>query len=191
MFTLQSIRHFLSDRRASLSVEAVLIFPLLLWGYFGMFVLFEGYRTLSANTRASYTIADYLSREAGFVTPAYIEGLNDVLDVLTQSPHRTVLRVSVVSFDDATQSYTLEWSYSTAGVNKITPATLDQLLVHIPIMSNPGVAVVVETYLAFEPFMNIALDSFYFESVTVTRPRFASQLCWDDGSNGSPPTQCV
>lgn len=172
------IRQFAGDRRAGLSVEAVLIFPILIWGYFGMFILFDGYRALGTNARAAYTISDMLSRETNTVNAAYIEGLNDVLDILTQSPHRTVLRVSVVSFDANTQQYDLEWSYSTAGVTAIKDATLSELIPHIPVMNDPGVAIVVETYMAFVPFMNISLDAFYFEALVVTRPRFAPQLRW-------------
>ena len=178
MFTLRSLKRFFGDQRASLSVEAVMIFPLLIWGYFGMFILFDGYRALGANIRASYTISDLLSRETNYITPTYMEGMNDVLDILTQSPLRTVLRVTVVRFNSVTNQHELEWSYSTAGRPAITDATLPLILPNVPTMANPGVAIVVETYMAFVPFMNISLDSFYFESVVVTRPRFAPQLVW-------------
>ncbi len=57
------IRQFVECDDASITVEAVMILPLLLWGYFGMFVLFDGYRAASSNIRANYTIADMLSRE--------------------------------------------------------------------------------------------------------------------------------
>lgn len=173
-------RQFATDGRAGLSVEAVFIFPVLLWGYFGMFILFDGYRALGTNTRAAYTISDMLSRETNAITSTYIEGLNDVLDVLTQSPHRTVLRVSVVSYDANTDELELDWSYSTAGVDAIVDSTLHELVPHIPNMNDPGVAIVVETYMAFVPFMNISLDAFYFEALVVTRPRFAPQLVWSN-----------
>jgi len=175
---LQRFRHFAADQRASLSVEAVMIFPILLWGYFGMFILFDGYRSLGTNARAAYTISDMLSRETKTINAAYIEGLNDVLDILTQSPHRTVLRVSVVSYDGNAKAFELEWSYATAGVDAIVDGTLSELIPHIPNMNDPGVAIIVETYMAFVPFMNISLDSFYFEALVVTRPRFAPQLKW-------------
>lgn len=180
MYALRHIKRFLGDQHATLSVEAVMIFPLLLWAYFGMFIMFDGYRTLATNSRATYTIADILSRETDFVTPTYLAGLNDMQDILTQSAKRTVLRVSVIRYDDDTDSYELEWSHSTAGVAAIEDATLGELMPHVPIMANPGVAIVVETYLAFEPFMDISLKSFYFESIVVTRPRFANQLVWSD-----------
>ncbi len=189
MSLAKRIRHFLQDSRATLSVEAVLIFPLLLWAYFGMFVLFEGYRTLGANTRASYTIADLLSREPDWVTPSYVEGLNDVLDILTQSPHRTVLRITVIKYNNDTDEYELQWSHATDGMDKIVTGTLTEIMPFVPIMASPGVAIVVETWMAFEPFMNITLDSFYFESIVVTRPRFGPQLCFT--ALTPPAPECV
>ena len=180
MFAFQSLKRFFRDQRATLSVEAAMIFPLLIWGYFGMFILFDGYRTLGTNVRASYTISDLLSRETDYITPSYMAGMNRVLDILTQSPHRTVLRVSVIRYNANTQELELEWSHSTPGRPAITDATLSSILPYVPIMDNPGVAIVVETYSAFVPFMNITLKPFYFESIVVTRPRFAPQLVWSD-----------
>jgi len=180
---LRSFQRFLRGQHAGLSVEAVLIFPILIWGYFGMFVLFDGYRSMAANVRASYTISDLLSRETDYITPNYMNGMNDVLDILTQSPNPTVLRVSVIKYNADTNKHDLEWSYSTAGSGSaaaITDATLAELMPHVPNMANPGVAIVVETYVAFIPFINITLQPFYFESIVVTRPRFASQLKWAD-----------
>lgn len=181
MGLINRIRYFGRDQHASLSVEAVLILPLLLWAYFGMFILFEGYRSLASNTRASYTVADLLSRETDYVTPTYLAGMNDILDLITQSPHPTALRVSVVSYDNDAQRYNLEWSHGTRGVTDVTDASLDsELMPYIPIMASPGVAIVVETFLSFEPFMSISLDAFNFHSVTITRPRFAAQVVWSD-----------
>ena len=176
------IARFRRDPDASMSLETVLVFPLLIWGVFGMFILFEGYRALSSNVRAAHTIGDMLSRETNTVTPGYIEGLNDILDVLTTSNHRTVLRVTVVRYDEQTDDHILEWSYATDanGIDAVTDGTLDTIIVpHLPPMPDEGVLAVVETWVAFEPFMNITLKPFYFEQRTITRPRFAGRIDWD------------
>ena len=198
-------RRYLRDDSASISVEAVMVLPLLLWGYFGMFILFDAYRSLASNIRVAYTISDMLSRETNAVTPAYIEGLNDIQDVLTQSPHRTVLRVTTVRFSDDNNNgvadageHTLEWSYSTAGKAKIETGDLySKIVPYLPPMPDAGVLVVVETWMAYVPFMNITLEQhyqmenksdrivfgpFYFESLVATRPRFAGQLVFDPGA---------
>ncbi|KMW57997.1 ABC-type dipeptide transport system, periplasmic component [Candidatus Rhodobacter oscarellae] len=192
---MNQILRFARDERASLTVEAILVLPLLLWGYFGMFVLFDGYRALSNNIRASYTISDLLSRELEPVNEDYINGLNDIQDVLTQSPHRTVLRVTVVAYEQSLGGHQLVWSNATEGKEDITEATLqDKIVGFLPVMSNGETLIVVETWMAFVPFLDITLKTlydnssspgdtvfgpFYFESIAVTRPRFAGQLCFE------------
>lgn len=195
---LRPFKDFLvNDTRAGFTVELVMVLPLLLWGYFGMFVLFEGYRSLSSNIRASYTISDLLSRETDGITSAYINGLNDIQDILTQSPHRTVLRVSVFSYDQGSGTHTLEWSEATEGKSAIVAGSDEETtaLGHLPVMNDSQHMIVVETWVAFVPFFNLTLSTlfdndpedervafgpFYFESLVTTRPRFADQLCWQN-----------
>ena len=180
MRAFSKLRRFFRDDRASVSLEAVLVFPLLIWAYFGMFILFDGYRAMSSNIRASYTISELLSRGTDqFIDEAYLEGLNDMLDVLTQSPHRTVLRVTVVQWDQANNEHILQWSESTPGKNGLTEADMDSKIApYLPPMPNGSELIMVETWMAFVPFMNISLEPFYFEALTVIRPR-GPQLKWD------------
>jgi len=189
---LRPFRRYLGDERASITVEMVMVFPILLWGYFGMFILFDAYRALSSNIRASYTISDMLSREVNEVNAAYIEGLNDIQDVLTQSPERTVLRVTFVSYDAASETHTLEGSYSTEGKDPIAAGNFQTAIVdNLPPMPDTGWLIVVETWVAYIPFMNITLEQlyqmgeksdryvfgpFFFESLVSVRPRFAGQM---------------
>ena len=195
-----AVRSFLRGERASVSVEAVMIFPLLIWAYLGMFILYDGYRALSSNIRASYTVSDMLTRELNNVTPEYIAGLNEMVDILTQSPHRTVLRVTVASFYEG--EHTLEWSHSTPGKSKVTEANFQEAIVDfLPPMPSGSEMIVVETWMAFVPMINITMEQlicvykddcdldrvvfgpFYFESLVATRPRFAGQLKFDDGTS--------
>jgi len=199
---LRPFARFVKDDRASVTMEAVMVLPLLLWGYFGMFILYDGYRALSSNIRASYTISDMLSRETNPIDQAYLNGLNDIQDVLTQSNYRTVLRVTVARYTDTDGDgevdpgeHTLEWSNSTTGKDPITAANFQTAIIdYLPAMQDTGVLVVVETWMAYVPFMNITLEQlytpgpasdrvvfgpFYFEGLVTTRPRFANQLCWE------------
>lgn len=192
---LNRLHRFLRDESATVTVEVVMVLPILLWGYFGMFILFDGYRSLSANVQASYTLSDLISREKGFVNQAYVEGMNDIQDVLTQSPHRTVLRVTMVSYNAQTQQHTLDCSLSSPGQTAVTQGSLaSQILPYLPTMGDGEQLVVVETWLAFVPFLNITLRTLwdknaygdreyksvfppmYFEAFAVTRPRAAPQI---------------
>lgn len=204
----RNLHRFARDERASLTVEMVMVLPLLLWGYFGMFVLFDGYRAIASNIRAGYTIADMISRQ-DVVDAAFIEGLNGVQDVLTQSPYRTVLRVSAVSYyedqndDPGEGEFQLDWSYSTAGKNKVNNGNFDELLEpYMPAMGPASVNIVVETWMAFVPLFEITNEKLfceyndscgewdyvfpplYFESLVVTRLRYYPQICFDNGQQG-------
>lgn len=205
-YLLRPFRRYLRDERASVTVEVVMVLPILLWGYFGMFILFDGYRALSANIRTGYTISDMISRQPS-INQAALEGLNDIQDILTQSQHRTVLRITAVRYRDLDNDgvadpgeHSLEWSHSTAGKAPITEANLQTAIVPVlPSMGDTAILVVVETFMAFVPFMNITQEQlfcnyiedcdpgrvvfgpFYFENIVVTRPRFANQLIWENG----------
>jgi len=203
-YLLRPFRRYLREEQASVTVEVVMVLPILLWGYFGMFILFDGYRALSANIRSGYTISDMISRQE-VLNQAALDGLNDIQDILTQSPHRTVLRVTVARYQDVNKDgviddgeHSLVWSKSTPGKEPINDSNFQQSIVpHLPTMPDTGELVVVETFMAFVPFMNITQEQlfcnyiedcnpgrvvfgpFYFETVVVTRPRIAPQLCWE------------
>jgi len=188
-------RRYLGDEHASVTVEAVMIFPVLIWGYFGMFMLFDAYRAISANIRVSYTISDLLSREEHGVDAAYIDGLNNIQEVLTQTPERTVLRVTSVQYDLANDDYILDWSYSTTGQDAIVEADMaTKIAPYMPPMQDGAHMIVVETWMVYMPFMNVTIDElfeteaqndgigfgpFYFESIVTTKPRTFPKLIFE------------
>lgn len=162
------------------SIEAVLILPLLLWAYLGLFVLVDAFQAKSVNIKAAATIGDLLSRETNPINANYINGLNGVLDFLVNSNHPTEMRVSVVRYDALADRHILVWSHGTGNKLALTEATLTQIEPHIPAIHDAGTVIVVETWMAYEPFLDIAVKPMFFENVVVTSPRFAPQLKWID-----------
>ncbi len=183
---LRLVNRFRRSERGSYSVETVLIFPLLIFAFAGLSTFFEAFRTLNVNMRASYTIADMLSREDDEIDLDYPDGLNSMLALLTRSPKPTVLRITQVAYDGNNDDMEISWSVVSGGsgnyIVPLTDATLHTIEDQIPIMAHGDVNLVVETYSAFEPFLAFhGLDAFYFENLVVTRPRFAPHLCFEDG----------
>lgn len=186
---LFSLRRFRRDERGTLSVETAMFFPLLIFTFVGIYTFFDGFRTQNINVRASYTIADMLSRETNMIDDDYIEGLNKVLGLLTKSDYETILRITVVTMDahDKTtpddDEYQLVWSEVEGGtgqyVKALTPATLSTIEDRIPIMDHGDINIVVETWSGFVPIFDFGIDPYYFEHLVVTRPRFGPQLCWE------------
>ena len=65
---LRSLKNFRHDTRGVVSVEMVLILPLLFWSFAAVATFFDAYRTRSLAEKAAFTISDMLSRETNAVT---------------------------------------------------------------------------------------------------------------------------
>jgi hypothetical protein len=178
------LRRFSRSERGSFSVETVMIFPLLIFAYVGIFTFFDAFRALNLNIRSSYTIGDMLSRETNPVGPDYIEGLNKIQALLSGSEYETILRVTVIRYDGDDDEIELVWSAVDGGtgkhIKKLKKNTLDEIEAQVPKMSHGDVNIVVETWSGFTPAFGI--ESYYFEHLVVTRPRFAPQLVWSNSA---------
>lgn len=192
-FMAASLKVRLSEMRrseeGSFSVEGVLMFPLLLWAYMGMYVFFEGLRENNINLKAAYTIGDLLSRETEEVNMTYLNGMTDVFAWLTRSQNPVALRISVVRYDDATKSHILVWSEATGDQQSLDQTGIDQQVTrHIPIMADADTAIIVETWAYFEPIMEIGLNDTEVYNIVVTAPRFSEQLLWEGMGDGTGTT---
>jgi len=175
------LRRFCRDQRASISLEAVLLFPLLVWAYVATFVFFDAFRAQNTTLKAAYTLSDMLSRETDPVTQDYLDGLNTVFDYLTFTPNPTWIRVTVITWDEADDRFEVLWSETTKSNPKWTTATLQTIADQIPAMSNGDRSILVETTMRYRPAFRISFGEIDFENFVVTSPRFAPQLLWSNG----------
>lgn len=173
------LRQFGRDLRGGLSVETVLIFPLLTWTYAAMFVFFDAFRAQNTNLKAAYTISDMISRETDGVSANYVEGLGTVFDYLTSSPSPTWIRVTVLYCNDRCydpdRELRRDWSYATGEHSALTTANIqNDFDDKIPIIPPSERLILVETFMEYYPLFNIGLNQVIpFENYIVTRPRFA------------------
>ncbi|WP_114286985.1 TadE/TadG family type IV pilus assembly protein [Candidatus Halocynthiibacter alkanivorans] len=176
------LRGFADDATGTLSVEAVLMFPLLAWAYVAMFTYFDVFKVRNISQKSAYAVSDALSRETDAVDEAYINGLQSLYAYLTPSADTTRLRVSEVKYavdaDTGEGDYSVTWSYATGTSYNMTTTELQGFLNRLPVMANGERAILVETLSSWVPVFNIGLDSFIFSDFVVTSPRFASQLAW-------------
>ena len=126
---LWTIRRFWHDTRAVLSVEAVLIFPLLIWGYAGFFTLYDSYRSKVLNIQAAYTVSDLLSRERNVIDDDYIAGLHNVYRQVTHARQTSFLRITVLQYDATNDDHILLWSRATPGFDDLTDATRHTIMI--------------------------------------------------------------
>ncbi len=160
------------SERGSLTVEAVLMLPFLLWWYMASFQYFEAFAQRSINIKAAYTITDRITRERGYVKDAYIAGMGSTFDYLTSSRDPTWIRVTSVKWDAGESKFTVHWSYATRSNVPRTTETLQLVRGKIPTMSPSDSVILVETFSSFEPVFRVGLESLTFDQFVVMPPRF-------------------
>lgn len=186
MTFLKRFRNFAIEERGAVALEAILITPILATVFVGSFVFFDGFRTYNSAVKANYAVSDVLSRAETTMYGSDIEGLSNVFQHITRSPEITQLRATQVRRD--TQGLVVDWSYGTQGRLSLTNATLGAVTEYIPIMALGSHVLVVETFLPYNPAFDIGMGDMEFDFVSVTRPRFADRVDFDDGTN---PNFCV
>ena len=110
---MRPITQFRADIRGSVSVEMVLVLPLLIFAYVASLVFFDAFRARRDAQVAALTVADLLSRNTAAVTTAYMDGLNEVYDFLISGDQETRLRMSSIMWDQIADEPQVMWSYGT------------------------------------------------------------------------------
>ena len=188
---LRVVRRFTRSEDGSISVEAMLVFPILLWCYLGTFVFFDAFRSQSTNLKAAYTIGDTLSRETGYVTPIYMDSLFALQKFLVDEDNGIAqLRVSVYRYRASDNTYRVNWSQTRGGAVALTDTLLAQLRTNLPRMPNNEIAILVETWVGYHPTYSVGLQDFTFNDLVVTRPRFAAQLCRNTNTGDATTRTC-
>jgi len=165
------------DEEGAISVEFVLILPLLLSWYVGSFAFFDAFRDYNVATKAGYTIGDILSRQTS-IDNDYIDGLEGLLEQLTWADDNIYIRVSSLTFT-TDGGYEVDWSRVTADSQVLTTEMVylfnwDES--HLPVMASGESVVLVETFVPYVPAFGVGAAARTWHHVVVTRPRFTSQL---------------
>lgn len=178
---MQRFKTFRKSEDGTMSVDAVIVLPFLLWVIAMTYGFWDLFHTKAVSQRAAYTIADTLSRETENVDATYLNGINNVHTYLMQGQHSSRLRVSLIAWNDTDSEFNVIWSKSPdANWTGHTDATLALVEDSIPAMNQGDVAIFVEAQVRFIPFMDFMLDPMTLETQVVTRPRFAPQLVWEN-----------
>ncbi len=178
---------FRKGEDGSITVEAVLILPLLLWAFLATFTYFDIYRAKSLALKANYAISDLLSREEIEVNMAYLNGLEKVYAYLTRGGEQAWVRVSVVwcnanCTDQDSRELQLDWSKATDSVASLSGTQIQGVYNDvIPLMALGERVIMVETQSKYTPPFSVALTGIHEQDLNdliITRPRFSGQLCW-------------
>ncbi|MER5172767.1 hypothetical protein [Thioclava sp. GXIMD2076] len=161
---LSRLRH---NEDGSIPIEAVFGYLILTVWVFLAFQFYDAFRTKGEVARASYDVADILSRERSAIGPAYIAGMKKVFDFASRSSFdgQTSLRVTLITCgaknntnvcDGVDKFVGVDESYSPDGLTPQTKKSLKTQADRIPILGAGDTAVIVETIYRYRPPFNLS-----------------------------------
>ncbi|AHM04162.1 ABC-type dipeptide transport system, periplasmic component [Roseibacterium elongatum DSM 19469] len=177
------LRRFWNDTGAAVAFETVLVLPMLIWAFIGSFVFFDAFRVYNTSIKATYMIADMISRQTSTVYAYDIAGMTNIMGYVVRDVPPVEMRVTQIGMVSGT--YRVDWSYGVNGAARLFNASLSQVEHLLPEMGNGERIVLVETTVAYDPPFDLGLTAIDFENQTLVRPRYAGQVPFDD--DDTPP----
>lgn len=183
---IHALRRFGRDDEGNLVLEAVLVMPFMLWAYAGLFVYWDAFRSINAVQKAAYTVSDMISREQQTITPAYLAGMDTIIERLIDLDQDVSMRVTSVlcngqgedKCDETVGQNEVHWSVSPGGaMTPLTTTALQAMESRIPEMSDGDHVVIVEVTVSYTPSFNVGVSDMDIEQFIVTRPRFVPRIC--------------
>lgn len=184
------IARFHRGEEASLTVEAVIILPLLLWAFVASYAFYDAYRHKALAMKGNYGISDLLSRETDPINMTYLRGIEDVFEYFTRSPNANAwVRVTPVRCrkncaNPNTRVLKRDWSKATDGHDILYNSDVNgaHYRALVPMIAKGERVIMVETNLTYTPMFQALVPGLgsqrVISDVVMTRPRFAPQLCW-------------
>lgn len=186
MFNKASPARMLREERGAVLIEFLFFFPLLIWVLIAMVVFWDVFRTINTAQKAAYSVSDLISRQEDNLTPAFVDGMQEVMDYLMlNSGQDTRLRITSLYYDEDQDKYVRIFSVSPGGkMDPYEEADLQPLEDRIPVMNNKDSVVIVETAVDYTPPFDTGIFNFaralgpqVFTEFVVTQPRFRKMIC--------------
>ncbi len=177
------LSRFRRDERGSVMVEAVITLPLLIWAIGATYEFFELHRYNSARDKASYTVADMISRENSAITPIYLDNAKILFDTISNDRGANSMRISVVGFRSDKNEYFVKWSKERGTGALKEMETVDVKTAHdiFPILRGGEELIVVESVSTYPAIFKVGLsDDLKIRTNVMTSPRFAPQVNWEN-----------
>ena len=196
-FLHRVIRRFCGERDGSVMVETVVCLPLLIWALVATYEFFEVHRYRSVREKATYTIADMLSRETSSINATYMDNTLRLFDGISGDDGINQIRVSVVQHhktdpaDPNDAGYFSVWWSEVRGTGDLTilqDADVQNAHAILPMMNHGEQVILVESISDYKPWFNVGLGSVVpIDTRLFTKIRFSGQLCWDTQHCGDNP----
>jgi hypothetical protein len=184
------LARFKSDNTGVMTLEFMILLPVLLMWFAGMFVFFDAFHKWMKSLKASYTVSDLLSRQL-VVDDTFIFALDSIFDKISQSKSNdgSWLRVSQVRMID--DSLELLWTTPTYkdGTTELKTFSIESIRDDIPGIVNNEYVIVVQSYRPFNPVFDwVGISATTFSNTIVSPLRFTTELVNTDHPNNSADT---
>lgn len=168
--------NFARKEEGNVSLEAVILMPMVFWVFAAMFTIFQTYQEYSVNQQAAYTIGDMVSRETLPLDGDYLDGVQQLLNYMTAPNNDSSVRVTSLRYDDATKRFYVHWSRARGALQAVVDSDVATWTNLLPIMPDGEYIVVTETYTPFTPPFNIGLGQREISNFVFTRARYAPRV---------------
>lgn len=175
----RQIRRFRDQEDGLVMTEFLIMIPLLLWTFLALFVYWDAFRTINQAQKASYSIADLISRQSD-VDANFINGTQTVTEYLMNGSSSVKIRITSVKYVAATNQMKRIFSRSPGNkMAQLTNADLNQpaMRARIPLMADQDSVVIIETEIGHNPAFSVGIPNHFFDNFVVTRPRYNLQVC--------------
>lgn len=176
------IRNFRDDQKGVIAIETVILIPILIWGYIAMFTIFDTYRQYTTQQKAAYTISDLISRQVTPLDADFIDGAHELFIDLSRSNVVPGVRVTVAKYDFVRAEYAVVWSRTRGGMIGLQSQDVADWTNKLPVVAPKDQIIIVETRSQFTPVFDIGLGNRNIGNFVFTRPRYATQVCYFDGT---------
>lgn len=171
---------FRDETGGTVSVEFIVMAPIVFWAYASMFSWFDAYRQVGVHEKAAFTIADMISRETDPLDRDYINATRDMVQFLTRSEKKPDLRISVIRYVESRDQFRLDWSQKRGGIARLRNTDVRNWHDKLPSLVNGERIILVETRIDYEPpFLYGLIGENELATFVFSRPRFAPQICYD------------
>ena len=171
------IAHFKEDLRGTILVEFVIISPVFIMLIAMGFEFFDAFKSYNRAQKASYTIADMVSRDTEFgdsdmqMMHAFLDGL------LPWMNGKKGLRISSLSYEDG--KYSVAWSDVTKrGYKELVAKDLTgDIAGKLPDIAENDTVIVIETWVPHRPLIDLFdMSDIVWENTIVIRPRYVREI---------------
>ena len=172
------VQRFLEETRGSFVVESVIVLPLF-WTIAATFEFFEIHRYKSVREKATYTIADMISREQAVIDDTYIDNTKALFDNIVTDNGVNQLRVSIIRYDATDDAYKVFWSEVRGEGPMVALNDDDVAQAHdkFPLMDDGEDLIVVESVSNYDSLFDLVFqDTIRIETRVFTGIRFAPQI---------------